>query len=116
MQDVCGSGAVDKGRFCVVCEGVEIQMMKWRYVILRMVVLIAASLFLFNLGWRDGRRSVVIPPCPEQHWEFGIPTVTELQVYLETTPDGVMGKKTLAKWQEYVDNKRAAKWFDPNSY
>ena len=71
----------------------------------------------FEIGKLDGRKSVVIPPpCSEQHWEFGIPTVTELQVFLETTPDGVMGKQTLAAWQEYVDNKRAAKWFDPNSY
>jgi len=70
----------------------------------------------FHMGKIDGIKSVVIPPCPEQHWEFRIPTVTELQVFLETTPDGVMGKKTLAKWQEYINNERAMKWFDPNSY
>ena len=70
----------------------------------------------FHMGKIDGIKSVVIHPCPEQHWEFGIPTITELQVYLETNPDGVIGKHTLAKWQEYINNERAMKWFDPNGY
>lgn len=53
----------------------------------------------------------VAEPEPKVVVEMRVPTIPELQEFLEVEPDGVIGPQTIKAYEQYTFNQYAAPYF-----